>query len=176
MRDAARWLRDNRDRYGLLHSGWSAEHLGERDKPHYWDDFWGLAGLYEAARLAERIGAPEAGELWGAFDDLKRATAESIRWVLGEQQRRGAWETYIPTGPGDVGRRDSTMIGTAAYFHPLRLHMGSKLGDDIDRGGALHARHHVRALRHRRLPARRRLERVRALSDHAVGARLPARR
>ncbi|MEU9914106.1 hypothetical protein [Streptomyces sp. NPDC051001] len=133
VRDAARWLRDNRDRYGLLHSGWSAEHLGERDKPHYWDDFWGLAGLYEAARLAERIGAPEAGELWGAFDDLKRATAESIRWVLGEQQRRGAWETYIPTGPGDVGRRDSTMIGTAAYFHPLRLHMGSKLGDDIDR-------------------------------------------
>ncbi|MEU5317416.1 hypothetical protein AB0G67_11915 [Streptomyces sp. NPDC021056] len=133
VRDAARWLRDNRDQYGLLHSGWSAEHLGERDKPHYWDDFWGLAGLYEAARLAERIGAPEAGELWGAFDDLKRATAESIRWVLGEQQRHGAWETYIPTGPGDVGRRDSTMIGTAAYFHPLRLHMGSKLGDDIDR-------------------------------------------
>ncbi|MEV7891310.1 hypothetical protein ACWD3I_30635 [Streptomyces sp. NPDC002817] len=133
VRDAARWLRDNRDQYGLLHSGWSAEHLGERDKPHYWDDFWGLAGLYEAARLAERIGAPEAGELWGAFDDLKRATAESIRWVLGEQRARGAWESYIPTGPGDVGRLDSTMIGTAAYFHPLRLHMGSKLGDDIDR-------------------------------------------
>ncbi|MFI1358362.1 hypothetical protein ACH4TV_33070 [Streptomyces sp. NPDC020898] len=133
VRDAARWLRDNRDQYGLLHSGWSAEHLGERDKPHYWDDLWGLAGLYEAARLAERIGAPEVPELWGAFDELKQATADSIRWVLDEQQRRGAWETYIPTGPGDVGRLDSTMIGTAAYFHPLRLHMGSKLGADIDR-------------------------------------------
>lgn len=132
VRDAARWLRDNRDQYGLLHSGWSAEHLGERDKPHYWDDFWALAGLYEAARLAERIGAPEVGELWSVFDDLKRATGDSIRWVLGEQRRRGAWETYIPTGPGDVGRLDSTMIGAAAYFHPLRLHMGSKLGDDID--------------------------------------------
>ncbi|WP_329332531.1 hypothetical protein OG866_06815 [Streptomyces sp. NBC_00663] len=133
VRDAARWLRDNRDRYGLLHSGWSAEHLGERDKPHYWDDFWALAGLHEAARLAERIGAQEVDELWSAFDDLKRATGDSIRWVLGEQQARGAWETYIPTGPGDVGRLDSTMIGAAAYFHPLRLHMGSKLGDDIDR-------------------------------------------
>ncbi|MFC7303534.1 hypothetical protein ACFQVC_04795 [Streptomyces monticola] len=131
--DGARWLRDNRDGYGLLHSGWSAEHLGERDKPHYWDDLWGLAGLYEAARLAERLGAPEVPELWGAFDDLKAATAASIRWVLAEQARRGEWETYIPTGPGDVGRRDSTMIGAAAYFHPLRLHMGSKLGDDIDR-------------------------------------------
>ncbi|WP_394428963.1 glucosidase family protein [Streptomyces sp. SGAir0957] len=130
--DGARWLRDNRDGYGLLHSGWSAEHLGERDKPHYWDDLWGLAGLYEAARLAERIGAPEAGELWGAFDDLKAATAASMRWVLAEQRRRGAWETYLPTGPGDVGRLDSTMIGAAAYFHPLRLHMGNKLGDDID--------------------------------------------
>ncbi|MFJ3669889.1 hypothetical protein ACIPSE_25865 [Streptomyces sp. NPDC090106] len=132
VRDAARWIRDNRDGYGLLHSGWSAEHLGERDKPHYWDDFWALAGLYEAARLAERIGAQEVAELWGAFDDLKRATGDSIRWVLGEQRGRGAWETFIPTGPADVGRLDSTMIGAAAYFHPLRLHMGSKLGDDID--------------------------------------------
>ncbi|MEU6373000.1 hypothetical protein [Streptomyces sp. NPDC046909] len=131
--DAARWIRDNRDGLGLLHSGWSAEHLGDRNQPHYWDDFWGLAGLYEAARLAERIGAPEVAELWGAFDDLKRATGDSIRWVLDQQRARGAWETYIPTGPGDVGRLDSTMIGTAAYFHPLRLHMGSKLGDDIDR-------------------------------------------
>ncbi|MDG4862282.1 hypothetical protein P8605_29475 [Streptomyces sp. T-3] len=131
--DGARWLRDNRDGNGLLHAGWSAEHLGERDKPHYWDDLWGLAGLYEAARLAERLGAPEVPELWGAFDDLKAATSASVRWVLAEQARRGDWETYIPTGPGDVGRRDSTMIGAAAYFHPLRLHMGEKLGQDVDR-------------------------------------------
>ncbi|MGW0531297.1 hypothetical protein [Streptomyces sp. NPDC003032] len=131
--DGARWLRDNRDQYGLLHSGWSAEHVGERDKPHYWDDLWALAGLYEAARLAERIGSPDVSELWAVFDDMKRATAASIHWVLEEQRRRGAWETYIPTGPGDVGRLDSTMIGTAAFFHPLRLHMGSKLGPDIDR-------------------------------------------
>ncbi|MEU6993874.1 hypothetical protein ABZ953_24865 [Streptomyces sp. NPDC046465] len=130
--DGARWLRDNRDQYGLLHSGWSAEHLGERDKPHYWDDLWALAGLYEAARLAERIGSPDVPELWAAFDDMKHATAASVRWVLAEQRRRGAWETYIPTGPGDVGRLDSTMIGAAAFFHPLRLHMGSKLGPDID--------------------------------------------
>ncbi|MDQ1024422.1 hypothetical protein QF035_002004 [Streptomyces umbrinus] len=137
VRDAARWLRDNRDGYGLLHSGWSAEHLGERDKPHYWDDLWGLAGLYEAARLAERIDAPEVPELWSAFDDLKRATGDSVRWVLAEQRAHGAWETYIPTGPADTGRLDSTMIGTAAYFHSLRLHMGSKLGDEVDRAARL---------------------------------------
>ncbi len=131
--EGARWLRDNRSVYGLLHSGWSAEHIGDKDKPHYWDDFWGIAGLWEAAKLAERIGAgPEAAEIWGIYNDLKQATADSIRWVLGEQAQRGFWETFIPTGPGDVGRLDSTMIGALAYFHPCRLYMGNKLGEDID--------------------------------------------
>ncbi len=103
MIDGARWIRDNRSQYGLLHSGWSAEHIGDKDKPHFWDDMWGLAGLWEAARLAQRIGAPEAVELWAIYDDLRNATANSMRWVLGEQGRRGFWETFIPTGPGDVG-------------------------------------------------------------------------
>jgi hypothetical protein len=130
--DGARWLRDNRDGFGLLHAGWSAEHLGDKHKPHYWDDLWAVAGLWEAARLAERIGAPEAGELWAIHDDVRRATADSIRWALGEQRRLGHWETFIPTGPADVGRRDSTMVGAVAYFHPCRLHVGAKLGADVD--------------------------------------------
>lgn len=130
--EGARWIRDNRSAYGLLHSGWSAEHIGDKDKPHYWDDFWGLAGLWEAAKLAERIGAAETQEIWWAYHDLSQATAASIRWVLTEQRRRGHWETFIPTGPGDVGRLDSTMIGALAYFHPCRLYMGAKLGADID--------------------------------------------
>jgi hypothetical protein len=128
----ARWIGDNRSPYGLLPSGWSAEHVGDKDKPHYWDDLWGLAGLYEAARLAERVGAAETAELWAAFDDLKAATANSIRWVLGEQRSRGMWETFVPTGPGDVGRLDSTIVGALCYFHPCRLYAGAKLGEDID--------------------------------------------
>ncbi len=130
--DGARWIRDNRTVFGLLPSGWSAEHIGDKGQPHYWDDLWGLAGLYEAARLAERIGAAEVAELWGAFDSLKAATADSIRWVLGEQRARGIWETFVPTGPGDVGRLDSTMIGALCYFHPTRLYYGAKLGADVD--------------------------------------------
>jgi hypothetical protein len=130
--DGARWIRDNRSPYGLLPSGWSAEHIGDKDKPHYWDDLWGLAGLYEAARLAERHGAAETAELWAAFDDLKAATANSIRWVLAEQRNRGMWETFIPTGPADVGRLDSTIVGTLCYFHPCRLYAGPKLGQDVD--------------------------------------------
>jgi len=130
--DGARWLRDNRSAYGILNSGWSAEHIGDKDKPHFWDDFWGIAGLWEAAQLARRIGANEEGELWWIYNDLVRATANSIRWVLNEQHNRGLWETFIPTGPADVGRLDSTIIGALAYFHPCRLYMGNKLGADID--------------------------------------------
>jgi hypothetical protein len=130
--DGARWIHDNRTAFGLLPSGWSAEHIGDKSQPHYWDDLWGLSGLYEAARLAERIGAAEIGELWGAFDSLKRATADSILWVLREQAARGIWETFVPTGPGDVSRLDSTMVGALCYFHPTRLYYGAKLGADVD--------------------------------------------
>src|SRR5262249_46589324 len=78
-----------RSPYGIMLSGWSAEHIGDANQPHYWDDLWSLAGLYKSARLAERIGAAEAAELWAAFDSLKADTAASIRWVLGEQRSEG---------------------------------------------------------------------------------------
>ena len=130
--EGARWIRDNRSPDGIMLSGWSAEHIGDANQPHYWDDLWSLAGLYEAARLAERIGAGETAELWAAFDSLKAATAASIRWVLDQQRREGEWETYVPSGPGGDRGLYSTIIGAAAYFHPTRLHYGAKLGDDID--------------------------------------------
>lgn len=132
--DGARWLRDNRSIFGLLPDGWSAEHLGDKNKPHYWDDLWAMAGLWEAARVAERIAAPavQRDEIWAAYDSVRTATADSIRWVLGEQRRQGHWETFVPTGPADVGRLDSTMVGAVAYFHPCRLYMGAKLGADVD--------------------------------------------
>lgn len=130
--DGALWIRDNRSPFGLLPSGWSAEHLGEKSHPHYWDDFWGLAGLWEAGQLANRIGAPQADEIWATYDTFQRAISDSIRWVLGEQRKQGHWETFIPTGPADIGLLDSTIVGTLAYFHPCRLYMGAKLGTDID--------------------------------------------
>jgi hypothetical protein len=128
----ARWIRDNRAQDGIMLSGWSAEHIGDANQPHYWDDLWCLAGLYEAARIAERIGAAEVAELWAAFDALKAATAASIRWVLTQQRNEGQWETYVPSGPGGDRGLFSTIIGAVAYFHPTQLYYGAKLGDDID--------------------------------------------
>lgn len=130
--EGCRWIRDNRSEHGLLHSGWSAEHLGEKDKPHYWDDFWALAGLWESIKLAERYNRQEAAEVRNIFSLLADATKRSILWVLEEQKNKGFWETFIPTGPADVGRLDSTIIGTVAYFHPCRLYDGLKLGGDVD--------------------------------------------
>ena len=128
----ARWIRDNRAPDGIMLSGWSAEHIGDANQPHYWDDLWSLAGLYEAARLAERLNAAEVAELWAAFDSLKAATAASIRWVLTQQHNEGQWETFVPSGPGGDRGLYSTIIGAVAYFHPTRLYFGAKLGDDID--------------------------------------------
>ncbi|MBP2664274.1 MAG: hypothetical protein H6Q71_2222 [Firmicutes bacterium] len=130
--EGARWIRENRSQYGLLHNGWSAEHIGDKEKPHYWDDYWALAGLWEAAKLAERIGATEKNEIWAIFDDLKKSTVDSITWVLNKQKEHGLWETFIPTGPADVAQLDSTIVGILAYFYPCRLYMNSKLGSYID--------------------------------------------
>src|SRR5262249_46550361 len=127
----ARWIRDNRSPYGLMLSGWSAEHIGYRDQPHYWDDLWSLAGLYEAARLAERIGAAEVAELWAVFAPRKAAPGAPIRWVLGEQRSEGKGEPYVPSGRGAARGLYSTIIGAAAFFPPPRLYYGAKLGDDI---------------------------------------------
>jgi hypothetical protein len=130
--EGARWLRYNRSAFGLLHSGWSAEHLGDKNKPHYWDDLWAIAGLWEAGQLAMRIGAPQASEIWAIYDDVRIATADSIRWVLNQQKQQGRWETFIPTGPANAGDLDSTMVGAVAYFHPCHLYMGAKLGAEVD--------------------------------------------
>lgn len=45
---------------GLLPAGFSAEHFGPNDY-YYWDDFWGIAGLYSAAKLCAGLGDHDAG-------------------------------------------------------------------------------------------------------------------
>jgi hypothetical protein len=131
--EGARWIRDNRDRYGLLKAGWSAEHLGPtQDRPHYWDDLWSIAGLYEATRMADRLGAVETDELRFAYDDLRIATRNSILYVVDQQRRRGRYETFVPTGPGNIDELNSTIVGALAYYHPCRLHDGQQLGPEVD--------------------------------------------
>jgi hypothetical protein len=130
--EGARWLRDNRDQYGLLRAGWSAEHLGAQNQPHYWDDLWGVAGLYEASHMADRLNAVEADELHSVYDDLRIATRDSILYVVDQQRRQGRYETFVPTGPGNINELNSTIIGALAYYHPCCLHEAQQLGPDVD--------------------------------------------
>lgn len=101
-------------RRGLLPPGISAEHLGPFDY-FYWDDFWSVRGLLDAAILLEAAGEDSAAtqtlRLAGAF----RADLDTSIALVGE--RLGS--LAIPSGPRR--RSDPGMIGTLSACWPLRL-------------------------------------------------------
>ncbi|HEX9889259.1 MAG TPA: hypothetical protein VGA69_07255, partial [Nitriliruptorales bacterium] len=118
----ARWIarkrrergRDDEILRGLLPPGISAEHLGPFDV-YYWDDFWSLRGLLDAAYIADQVGAVEAAADF-------RATAVSFRRDILrsiELATRRLGCRAIPAGP----RRgeDQGMIGSLVACEPLRL-------------------------------------------------------
>lgn len=99
---------------GLLPSGPSAEHLGPSDY-FYWDDFWGLAGLREAARGAEMLDqGADAKKLRENFESF-RADVEASLATNAARLGRDA----IPASP--YRRLDAAMIGSLVATYPLRL-------------------------------------------------------
>ncbi len=100
--------------YGLLPSGPSAEHLGPADY-FYWDDFWGLAGLREAARAADWLQQEsDAKNLRANFDAFRADVNASLDAVAARLGRAA-----MPASP--YRRLDSAMIGSLAALYPLRL-------------------------------------------------------
>ncbi len=99
---------------GLLPPGPSAEHLGPSDY-YYWDDFWGLAGLREAARVAEWMGLTnDAAKL--------RRNYESFRADVDASLAAAARRLGRPAMPAAPDRRlDAGMIGNLVSLYPLRL-------------------------------------------------------
>jgi hypothetical protein len=100
--------------HGLLPPGPSAEHLGPSDY-FYWDDFWGLAGLREAARAAEWLGQKADAEKLRANFEAFRADVEASLAQVAARLGRAA----IPASP--YRRLDAGMIGSLAALYPLRL-------------------------------------------------------
>ena len=77
---------------GLLPPSKSAEDLGSAEWHHYWDDFWALAGLQEAAYAASLVGELEDEALLRAeADELRAAILNSIEAVMGPNA------DYIPS-------------------------------------------------------------------------------
>jgi hypothetical protein len=99
---------------GLLPPGFSAEHLGPNDY-YYWDDFWSLAGLRSAARLAGLFVSREVQQKYEKealeFDKCIQTSIESIP----AQRCRGG----IPASP--YRRMDAGAIGSMVADYPLQL-------------------------------------------------------
>ena len=99
---------------GLLPAGFSAEHLGPNDH-YYWDDYWGVAGLRAAARLARRRDRDERADAWDTAAD---AFAAAIERSLGHACRRLGREA-LPAAP--TRRLDAGAIGSLVASYPLGL-------------------------------------------------------
>lgn len=122
VRKASHWIARKRshgprgapDLQGLLPAGISAEHLGPFDR-YYWDDFWSLRGLLDAAWLL-RLGGDE-----GAAAEAE-ATAAELRAAITTSLETGAarlGRTVMPAGPRR--RLDAGMIGSLVACSPLQL-------------------------------------------------------
>jgi hypothetical protein len=99
---------------GLLPAGFSAEHLGPNDY-YYWDNYWGLAGLYAAGFLAGRHHAPEKRDGYYRQAALfQERILESIAEIP-ETKKKGA----IPASP--YRRMDAGAIGSIVADYPLQL-------------------------------------------------------
>jgi hypothetical protein len=100
---------------GLLPPGFSAEHLGPNDY-YYWDDFWSLAGLRSAARLA---GLFISGEMRQKYEkeafEFEKCIRDSIESIPLHRSRGG-----IPASP--YRRMDAGAIGSMVADYPLQLY------------------------------------------------------
>ncbi|MBW3664892.1 MAG: hypothetical protein KY469_17475 [Actinobacteria bacterium] len=99
---------------GLLPAGISAEHLGPFDY-YYWDDFWSLRGLIDAAYVARVIGDERVA------DDFDRAAASLRADTLASIERaaKRLGQHLITAGP--TRAIDPGIIGSLVACEPLRL-------------------------------------------------------
>jgi len=82
---------------GLLPPSLSAEDLGPADHHYYWDNFWAIAGLEEAAYAAELLGHDDDAEwMLQTAADLREAVLLSIEAVMGEDP------AFIPAAVEDT--------------------------------------------------------------------------
>ncbi|HEX4539891.1 MAG TPA: hypothetical protein VH112_06560 [Acidimicrobiales bacterium] len=99
---------------GLMPAGVSAEHLGPFDY-FFWDDFWSLRGLVDAAPLL-RVAGDEAA---AARADEWAAGMRADLWASMERTSRHLGTLVIPAGPHR--RVDPGIIGSLVACHPLGL-------------------------------------------------------
>ena len=124
IRAAAEYIRSLRsknrytdpERRGILPPSRSAEDIGRPTIQHYWDDFWCVRGLRDAAVAADALGhLKDAAWMRAEAESLLTATWSSIKAVAAKHRI-----SYIPNGPEDV--RSSAMArGTSCGVWPCEV-------------------------------------------------------
>nr|MBP7462437.1 hypothetical protein [Candidatus Delongbacteria bacterium] len=96
--------------YGLLPESISHEGYSAKPMHSYWDDFWGLRGLKDAAEIARIVGdSVEAGRIGMIRDTFRTNLIQSIQRSV---VRHGI--DYIP-GCAELGDFDATSTTIALY-------------------------------------------------------------
>jgi hypothetical protein len=94
--------------YGLLPESISHEGYSAKPMHSYWDDFFALRGLRDAAAIAELLGKNETAERWRALsDDFRKTLYDSIRLAMEMKN-----VDYIP-GCAELGDFDATSTTVA---------------------------------------------------------------
>jgi hypothetical protein len=99
--------------YGLMPKSFSAEHLGPYDY-YYWDNFWIICGLREAAYAAKELGLKmDAKKFEDEYRDLENCTLHSIDQI----RKKGL--ACFPSSP--YREVESTIIGNVGGVWPCRV-------------------------------------------------------
>jgi hypothetical protein len=100
---------------GLLPASKSAEDIGPPDWHHFWDDFWAVAGLEEAAYAARELGeTDDAAWMQVEADALREAILTSIEAVMGSEP------AYIPSAVENV-EGTAMARGTVPALWPVEV-------------------------------------------------------
>ncbi|MFO8111284.1 MAG: hypothetical protein R6T92_02135 [Desulfosalsimonadaceae bacterium] len=106
--------KSGRPHEGLLPAGFSAEHLGPNDF-YYWDNFWGLAGLQTAAKIARKYHSSGLGDRFDQYAaNFEQTIFSSIENIPGAKS-----QGCIPASP--YRRMDAGAIGSLVADYPLQL-------------------------------------------------------
>ena len=93
---------DKRAFFGILPPSISHEGYSAKPMHSYWDDFFALRGLKDAAELAKALGRSEAYQLTFLRDDFRRDLYASIQTAMAQHRI-----DFIP-GAADLGDFDAT--------------------------------------------------------------------
>lgn len=99
---------------GLLPISLSAEDLADGEQHYYWDNYWAVVGLLQAAKAADHLGTRD-GDRWRAEATALRAAIDaSLEATMGNP---------VPYVPASVESRDNSGMarGTTPALHPYPI-------------------------------------------------------